>query len=362
MDSQALKRFTAFEHLPQAALDQLAQAGQKRSYQRKDTLFRKGDASQEAIYLLEGDVLARYPDGREKPISHGQDSARYPIGNLNPRPFDLTASSQVVEIFAIDREAQDRILAMANLSETDQTTGEDALQVQETEVNPEWLFRMLQSPAFASMPADKVDQFMAAIEQVEVPAGETVIRQGEPGDYYYLIQKGSVVVEREQGPVSFPIATLQADSAFGEEALLKDNATRNATVRMAEDGVLVRLHREAFKQLLEPAFIQSISVRELPALLEAGSHLLVDVRLQPEYARHHLKNSINLPLFQLRKRMDELPKGKPLLLLCDSGVQSRAAAFILKEKGYDAAVLEGGLSQLQPEQDKAGAEEQADSD
>ncbi len=353
MDSQTLTRFTAFEHLPHAALDQLAQAGRLLTYKRKDILFHKGDVSQEAFYLLEGDVLARYPDGREKSIAHNQDSARYPVGNLNPRPFDLSAISKLVQVFAIDRETQDRILAMANLSDAEPSSSETALQVQETEVDPEWLFRMLQSPAFATMPADKIDQFMAAIEQIELPAGETVIRQGEPGDYYYLIQKGSVVVEREQGSVTFPIATLQADSAFGEEALLNDHATRNATVRMVEDGVLVRLHREAFKKLLEPVFVHSISAQELPALLETGSHQLVDVRLQPEYARHHLKNSINLPLFQLRKRMDELPTDKPLLLLCDSGVQSRAAAFILKEKGFDTAVLEGGLSQLQPEKDPA---------
>ncbi len=354
MDIQALKHFTAFEQLPASALERLADEGQVKTFSARDALFHHGDNSHDALYLLAGEVQARYPDGRKKNLTPDDPNAHYPIGNLNPRPFDLVAVSRTVEVFMIDREAQDRILSLASLSEQDAQSNNEAMVVQETEVDPQWLFRMLQAPPFASMPADKLDQFMAAIEQIEVQAGDIIIRQGEPGDYYYLIQKGSALVERTQGTVSFPIATLQADSAFGEEALLKENAVRNASVRMLEDGSLVRLHAEAFKQLLEPAFLHAIPGSELPTLLKNGEYQLVDVRLQPEFARHHLKGSINLPLFQLRARMSELPQGKPLLLLCDSGVQSRVAAFILKEKGFDTAVLEGGLSQLQPDKNPNG--------
>ncbi len=358
MDYTMLERFTAFEHLPPAALEKLASAGQLLEFRRRDPVFRRGDAGETALYLLAGEVLARYPDGREKRMSTNDAASRYPVGNLNPRPFDLLAVSKRVEMFSIDREEQDRIIALASLSEQEKPVETDqAVVVQETEVDPQWLFRMLQSPAFASMPADKLDRFMAAIEQVEMKAGDTVIRQGEPGDYYYIIQSGSVVVEREQGPVTFPIATLQADSAFGEEALLREDAVRNATVRMAEDGSLVRLHRDAFKALLEPAFLNEIEPQRLDEILQAGSHLLVDVRLQPEYARHHLQDSINIPLFQLRRRMGELPTDKPLLLICDSGVQSRVAAFILKEQGYDTAVLAGGLSRLLPSPENAQGEQ-----
>ncbi len=349
MDSEPLKRFTAFARLSSAVLQQLAAAGQEQRFGKNETLFKRGDAGDTAVYLLEGQVRTRHADGREQTLGPEDAASTYPLGNLNPRPFDLIAVSKVVRVFSIDRETQDRLLSLACLNESaSESTTTEGVVVQETAVDPEWLFRILQTPAFVHMPADRLDRFMSVVEQVEYPAGEVVVRQGEPGDYYYLIQKGSVTVEREQGTVRFPIATLQAGSAFGEEALLQEGAVRNATVRMAEDGTLVRLHRDDFRQLLEPTFVHTLSHQDLPEVLKSNSHQLVDVRLQPEFARHHLKGSINLPLFQLRKRMDELPRNKPLLLVCDSGVQSRTAAFILSEQGFDTCVLEGGLSRLRP--------------
>ena len=77
-----------------------------------------------------------------------------------------------------------------------------------------------------------------------------------------------------------------------------------------------------------------IPVNEAKALIDQGA-LVVDVRTLPEWNEGH-GPSLFIPLDQLQARLVELPKDKPVLMVCRSGARSGQAANWLRSMGYDA--------------------------
>src|SRR6266571_9047447 len=78
---------------------------------------------------------------------------------------------------------------------------------------------------------------------------ETIVRQGEMGLGLYLIAKGRVKVERDQGGVRLQLNELGPEQFFGEMSLL-DNKPRAATVTATEDSECVLLTRDSFVKLM----------------------------------------------------------------------------------------------------------------
>ena len=180
--------------------------------------------------------------------------------------------------------------------------------------------------------------------------GEVVIKQGDDGDYYYIIKTGKAKVTRASKTGSeLTLATLKDGDAFGEEALLSE-AKRNATVTMDTDGTLMRLSKEDFNALLKEPMLSWIDLAEAQALVEGGAKWL-DVRLESEHANTGLNDSENIPLFMLRLKVDSLDPDVPYIAYCDTGRRSSAAAFLLSERGFQAYCLKGGLMEQAPPDD-----------
>ena len=81
---------------------------------------------------------------------------------------------------------------------------------------------------------------------------------------------------------------------------------------------------------------------ELPSLPRDGSVTLLDARTPREYARGHVQGFVNIPLDELRGRLGELEKGKPVYVMCQSGLRSYLACRILAQNGYDCYNFSGG--------------------
>lgn len=76
----------------------------------------------------------------------------------------------------------------------------------------------------------------------------------------------------------------------------------------------------------------------------AGSPLLVDVREANEFATVRVPGSVLLPLSDLASRYAELPRDRPLLVMCAAGKRSFVAAEHLVRNGYDDVVsVDGGI-------------------
>ena len=85
-----------------------------------------------------------------------------------------------------------------------------------------------------------------------------------------------------------------------------------------------------------------IGVDELARMRGASeAPLIVDVRLPVEYRAVHLEPSVSLPLDEIARRRDELPRERDLVLVCRTGARARLAAAELA--GFRTRVLEGGI-------------------
>jgi NADPH-dependent 2,4-dienoyl-CoA reductase/sulfur reductase-like enzyme/rhodanese-related sulfurtransferase len=70
---------------------------------------------------------------------------------------------------------------------------------------------------------------------------------------------------------------------------------------------------------------------------------LLDVREQFELAVEHVSEAVNIPLGQLRSRLDELPRDREIHVICRSGQRAYYAARLLLQNGFDASVVSGGM-------------------
>ncbi len=78
------------------------------------------------------------------------------------------------------------------------------------------------------------------------------------------------------------------------------------------------------------------------ALPRDGSVTLLDTRTPMEYARGNVKGFINIPVDDLRERLSEIPKDKPVYVMCQSGLRSYISCRILSQNGYDCYNFSGG--------------------
>jgi CRP-like cAMP-binding protein len=208
------------------------------------------------------------------------------------------------------------------------------------------MFDLLRNPAFARVPPANLHALFARFEAMPVAAGQVVIRQGEAGDYYYLIRRGRARVERQSGAgAPLRLAELQAGQGFGEEALISGEA-RNATVTMLGDGQLMRLAADDFHAQLQAPLVRLVDEAEALRLLREGGAQTVDVRLEDEYRHGSLPGAINIPLYLLRVKAAALPRDRLYILFGHGERRASTAAFLLAQRGFDTRVLRGGLAGL----------------
>lgn len=88
----------------------------------------------------------------------------------------------------------------------------------------------------------------------------------------------------------------------------------------------------------------SVSVDEAYQMYQEGTFVL-DVRTPEEWNEFHAPNTTLIPLDELASRVDELPKDKPIVVVCRSGNRSQAGRDILLQAGFDATSMNGGLNE-----------------
>lgn len=89
--------------------------------------------------------------------------------------------------------------------------------------------------------------------------------------------------------------------------------------------------------------LRQFHVEDVPALPVDGSVTLLDTRTEEEYRQGHIAGFRNIPVDELRKRMDEIEPGKPVYVICQSGLRSYIAYRILAGNGFDCYNFSGGF-------------------
>jgi rhodanese-related sulfurtransferase len=293
------------------------------------------------VYLLKGELKLDQADGCKRLLVGGCDDALRPVVNGAAYPVGAKAITDV-ELLWFDNAAMDILMTW------DQSLRHGTGP--QLNSGPDWrsmagIFdaRKLTQGVFSHLPAAHIDSLLSSFEPLPVRRGEVVIRQGDLGDYYYVIGRGRAQVIREVAGAIVTLAELHAGDVFGEEALIAD-AGRNATVTMLTDGDLLRLNHADFIRLLREPLLQKLSRTEAENLVARGAQWL-DVRFPAEFRVDGLPGAINVPLNELR---DAIPRLKPeteYVVYCQTGRRSSAAAFLMCQRGLHASLLAGGLTQ-----------------
>jgi CRP-like cAMP-binding protein len=312
------------------------------------SLFKKGDRDNYSYYLLSGELLMLGENNQQTRIAGGTAPTRFPLDHHRPRQSTAIANTDV-RFFRIDNDLLDILLTW------DQNAGYMVSEIdveeqqQEEDLSGDWMTMMLRSEIFHRIPPSNIQQVFMRMEAVPVQAKETIIRQGEDGDYYYFIKQGhALVTHTTKSGKEIKLAELEAGTGFGEEALISDNK-RNANVTMLTDGVLMRMGKEDFVALLKAPVLHTVDFAQAMEMHQGGKALLLDVRLESEYKNAHLPGSLNIPLYLLRIKARQLDRNKQYIVYCDTGRRSSSAAYLLNERGYDALYLDGGLRALSKE-------------
>jgi len=102
---------------------------------------------------------------------------------------------------------------------------------------------------FYSLNFAELDMLIKALKKRKIAAGAEIIKQGAPGDAFYMIASGSVSVHSKKGMSTKKVASLSSGDFFGEMALVTAEP-RNATVIADEASELFVLYSKDFKKIL----------------------------------------------------------------------------------------------------------------
>lgn len=313
-------------HTDRAELARKARLG---TYQPGQVIFGRGDAAKTVVYLMSGEVEL-YAEKGATVVKGGTPAAREPLCQGARRSATATVLKPAQVLF-IDAEQLDMILtwSQTGVVEVSELGGADG---------DDWMGALLQSEAFHRIPPGNIAQIFAALKPVEYAAGDVILREGEAGDYYYVISMGQArVTRRDASGRDEEITRLDVGQGFGEEALVSGNP-RNATVTATTPVHAMRLAAADFTRLLRTPLLREIGVDEIP-----DDAVLVDVRLPEEFRRGRLPGAISLPLAKLREMAQTLAPGTPYVVYCDTGRRSASATYLLSERGIDARLLSGGV-------------------
>ncbi|HTT08373.1 MAG TPA: cyclic nucleotide-binding domain-containing protein [Gammaproteobacteria bacterium] len=336
---QAIGNLVPLRNMPATQRAQVLKSAQVVEYPKGVFIFRQGERDGYAYFLLAG-TLEMYRDNQlVQEVTGGTAAAAHALAQLQPRQFSARATTPV-SLLRADRALMDQTSHCL----TDQGGLLEVREIDQASQDSDWMTRLLRSELFARIPAANIQRIFRQLEGIPAHAGDVILRQGEPGNHYYILREGRCMVSRtpgQKGP-AVQLAELHPGDSFGEEALVA-NAKRNATVTMLTDGELMRLTKEDFIELIRTPLLRQIDFAEAQRKSAQGAQWL-DVRNAAEFAKASLPQSFNIPLSMLRLQHQKLARNATYIVVCDDGARSAAAAFLLAERGYDVMHLRGGLN------------------
>ena len=301
------------------------------------------DVQRVSVYLLGGELKVELASGGVKVLVGGCEEAIWPLGRSSGVPRATRAITEI-EVLRIDDDLLDIMMTWDQLSAKGNRPAKNAQDnsLWKTITSAIGLHSQAGS-GLSLLPAANIHELMLRFERIKVKKGEALVREGAVGDYYYMLERGRAQVTRQVGGAEVLVADLKGGDAFGEEALVS-GATRNASVTMTSDGVLLRVGKDDFNGLLKAPLLHGVDFPEAKRRVAAGDARWLDVRYPAEFAQDGLPGARNIPLNELRAAFGLLRHDTEYIVYCQSGRRSSAAAFLLSQHGFRASWLEGGLT------------------
>ncbi|MEM7466743.1 MAG: cyclic nucleotide-binding domain-containing protein [Pseudomonadota bacterium] len=287
-------------------------------------------------YLIDGCLRVIQGDQIVGKLSSSDKDALNALDRRSQESTDLIADSPCVLAKITWRNLEDLLLefAPAALNST--------LEVKEILASTcsDWMVRLLQSDLLSGLAAQDIQTVMSGVELLQVRKDETIIKQGDDPDHFYIIEAGEYAVTRdvESSGRTIPLATLKAGEFFGEEALITGDK-RGTSVTAKTDGTLLKVHGDTFtKAIVEPTLMRLTADETQEAL--SNGRVLIDVRETDLYEAGMVPDSINLVLKLLRINSNQLDKEARYITAANEPNAAALASFLLRVRGFDASCLD----------------------
>lgn len=329
---ELLRRFEPFVTLPDAHLRDIIKKTRLITLPTGRMLFKRGDSSKLCYYLVSGSVDLSDIEFNITRVFYFDPQAQHPLDPTTPHKHSAITKEEV-SVLAIDRDHLDLVLTweqVGNYMVTDLS--------EEDSEERDWMHCLLESRLFTQIPPANIQQLFVNFKSTEAIAGQVVVREGEDGDRFYVVEKGSARITRNTFKGEEELAILEPGDFFGEEALIGDTV-RNATVTMLTDGSLAWLSKDQFTRLLRDPVIRTVTPAEIDGLRQKGTVRIIDVRLRGEFKHSHVETAECYPLQELRTKLAAMPKDCTYVITCDGGRRSELGAYLFREAGCNAYVL-----------------------
>ena len=341
VDVDLLARLQPLKSLGSEGLRLLLPLCRTHAFARATDPFRAtNNWSTQVVYLLRGQLWVKMPDGAARVLVGGHDLATAPLARGGKVPSAGKAITDV-ELLSLEEDSLDIVVTWNQLVTSSEGEHRSADQTDWSMMSGMLALENLTVGSFASLPPANIQSLLAKFRRVPVKRGQIIVKQGDPGDYYYLIERGRCKVSRLVAGSPVQLAELREGDAFGEEALVADTV-RNASVTMNTDGMLLCLSKQDFNQLLLAPLLQRVTGVEGERRVAAGA-IWIDVRFPAEYQSDGYPGAINIPLNDIRQASAALDPARNYIVYCQTGRRSSAAAFLLSQRGLHAALLDGGM-------------------
>ena len=332
-DSQLkiLKGLSPFSALSDANFIKIAARGEIKSQPAGALLFKRFSNDADSHWLLTGQ-LNLVNDAFENRAFTESDSQTYgAVDDFQPHTVSAVCETPCA-VFTLSKTVQSEI---ETLLEAAASTAENSLSI------GNWMERLLSTPLFEFIPPTNIQELFKRFKTRQVTSGEIIIKQGEPGDYFYMIKTGAVSVHVEMNGKVNQVAKLTAGQSFGQDALVSD-LPRNATIMATAPCELGMLTEADFEDLLLSPVIEVITPAEIEEAARVQGtqvqilNLYQPDDLQPEAAAEELA----IPFMALRNHIHEFSKEIVYVVRGPASPKiNLLGAYLLNEAGHTAYVL-----------------------
>ncbi|MEH6556403.1 MAG: cyclic nucleotide-binding domain-containing protein [Oceanicoccus sp.] len=302
------------------------------------SIIRSFDHDSLAYFLVDGRVEIRESFDHRITLNAGEKSTRESLqSHLDHTGNTKVKATEDCQILTVDLQQLDSMLlaeqdySINYLDEGGVSLDDDTLI--DDNFQEDWENVFIRSSLTANLSNTMIHQLMSQLENITVSAGDSIVKENTPGDYFYLIKQGTAIVQTAvNGPFKGERFRLIAGNYFGDEALVADT-TRNATVTMSTDGVLGRLNIDAFNNLIKCRLVEPLTRK---ILQESTEMKVIDVRFAAEFKRDHKKGADNIPISFLRQKLNQLSSTPLYVITPENDRRAELATYIMRQAGFQA--------------------------
>ena len=297
-------------------------------------IFKRFSNDSNSHWLLTGRLNLVNDAFENRPFTESDSQTYGAVDDFQPHTVSAVCEDTCL-VFTLAKDIQDQIETLLESAAKKADSSENSV------LDSNWMERLLSTPLFEFIPPMNIQTLLKRFTTRQVSNGEIIIKQGEPGDYFYMIKRGSVSVHIEINGKVNQVAKLSAGQSFGQDALISD-MPRNATIMATAPCELALLTEADFEDLLLSPVIEVITPAEIE---EAGRIHGTEVQVlnlyHPDEAQPAGDSAeISIPFIELRNHIQDLPQDVIYAVRGPTSAKiNHLGAYLLNESGYTAYVL-----------------------